>query len=165
MAILTLGIASTGGYFLWQKMLDRSDLAAWQQAQKLDQSSSYKKYLSEYPNGKHIFDVRQALKTLAKPWSLTFGGAQADSGHAIASLPGGDIVVAGRIVASDGGNIQAWITRLNERGEKVWEKKFGKNGIQSFQSVKPLPDGSIIAAGFSLTNPGGHFKRSGRPPE
>ena len=68
------------------------------------------------------------------------------SGHAIASLPGGGLVVAGTEHVT-GGAFQGWLLALSPEGDVLWERTPGHEGVNGFDAVSVLEDGSIVAGG------------------
>ena len=88
-----------------------------------------------------------------------------DSGaelYAVAVLPDGSIIVAGRDGAYGGdfpsapGHFAAMVAKLSPTGDVLWGKTFGGSGPETFWSVAVGPDGSIVAAG-TTGSPDGDF--------
>jgi|GEM_PF-2935125 len=81
-------------------------------------------------------------------WERTYSGQGklGTVGQAIASRPGGGFVVVGaeRVV---GGGFQGWLLALSPEGEVLWERTPGQEGVNWFQAVSVLEDGSIVAGG------------------
>ncbi|MDC0713322.1 hypothetical protein POL68_32970 [Stigmatella sp. ncwal1] len=81
-------------------------------------------------------------------WERTYGGAGmlGASGHAIASLPRGGLVMAGTARGTEGG-FWGWLLALSPDGEVLWERTPGHEGVHGFHAVSVLEDGSIVAGG------------------
>lgn len=73
-------------------------------------------------------------------------GGQGSMGRAIASLPGGGLVISGTEPVA-GGAFQAWLLALSPEGDVLWERALGRVGANGFDAVAVLEDGSIIAGG------------------
>ncbi len=80
-------------------------------------------------------------------WERTYGGGKLGTlGRAIASLPGGGLVVAGEEqVAPD--RFRGWLLALSPEGDVLWERTPGPEGVNGFNAVSVLEDGSIVAGG------------------
>ena len=141
-------LAAFGGYHYVQKLEGSLEQKTWETARNLDTRDAYKSYLDTYHDGKHVAQGLNAIADLAKPWSKTFGGSGRDSGRSIEALADGGLIVAG-IYGDHTKKSQAWLMKLSENGKQNWEKKFGGNGDEVLNSVVVLPDGSLVAAGFS----------------
>jgi uncharacterized delta-60 repeat protein len=79
-------------------------------------------------------------------WEKTYGGKLADEASSIAAMPDGGFILAGSIQSWDFTKGDAWLIRLDARGEVLWEKTYG-NKLAAFTSVAALADGGFITAG------------------
>ncbi len=84
-------------------------------------------------------------------WEKTFGGAKPDYAHSIIALADGGFVVAGDTHSKGTGEYDAWILRLDETGELLWEKTFGGTEHDEAHSIIALSDGGFAVAGYTLS--------------
>lgn len=79
-------------------------------------------------------------------WERTYGGKLGTLGRAIASLPGGGLVVAGEEqVAPE--RYRAWLIALSPEGDVLWERTPGREGLNGLSAVTVLENGSIVTGG------------------
>ncbi|WP_395835271.1 hypothetical protein [Cystobacter fuscus] len=82
-------------------------------------------------------------------WEKVYGTralGTATLGRAIALLPGGGLVVAGEEQVAVG-RFRGWLLALSPDGETLWERTPGHEGLNGFNAVSVLEDGSIVAGG------------------
>jgi hypothetical protein len=93
----------------------------------------------------------------SKVWDKRFGGTSNDFGNAVAAAQGGGYVVAGesfsgqngdKSEASEGG-WDYWVVKVDENGNKVWDKSIGGTSEDRAYSITPSPDGGFVIAGYS----------------
>jgi hypothetical protein len=92
-----------------------------------------------------------------KVWEKTFGGKEWDSAQAIQETSDGGYILAGSTNSFGTGKGDAYIVRLDAKGNKVWEKMFKGNDTARAHSIKQTPDGGYIFAGttYSLASRSG----------
>jgi hypothetical protein len=105
-----------------------------------------------------------------KVWDKTFGGNGDDRANAITPAPGGGYIIAGysnsgisgdKSQASQGGN-DYWLVKIDENGNKVWDKRFGGSGVDEAKSIVAASGGAtslsdgvhLILAETSPSSPG-----------
>src|SRR5688500_1975111 len=117
-------------------------------------------------------NVRMEAGELRVQWQKRFGGIGDDNLRSVLALANGDILVGGRSASPVSGtktsplygDSDAWILRLNSRGQEVWQKSYG--GAQSSENYRgstgehvsgllELSDGSFIVTGSSHNSWGG----------
>ncbi len=89
-------------------------------------------------------------------WSRHFGGAQEDRAFAVKSLGEGWLVgaftsSADGTVSSNHGLKDAWLLRLDDAGNLLWEKNFGGTAEDRFFALAIAPSGAYAAAGLSAS--------------
>ncbi|MCH8888399.1 MAG: hypothetical protein IIC13_17590 [SAR324 cluster bacterium] len=94
-------------------------------------------------------------------WEKTFGGKGFDAANALALVPGGGFIIAGETRSKGAGKTDAWLLRLDAKGQLLWEKTYGGINHDRFISVKPTPDWGFIVAG-SKNSTGTDGKKGGR---
>ncbi len=100
-------------------------------------------------------------------WNKSFGGSRTEYASAIAITPDGEYVIAGSSESNDGdltknnGDRDAWIIKLSDSGNLIWQQNFGGSGTDEFLSVDVLEDGSYVAAGYTFSRNGDVFFHHG----
>jgi gliding motility-associated-like protein len=90
-------------------------------------------------------------------WSRNYGGSQEDRAYGMKGLADEGYVLAGMTVSSNGdisqnhGSKDAWLLRLDNNGDLVWEKNFGGTLDDRFYDIRPLSGGGFVATGFSTS--------------
>ena len=88
-------------------------------------------------------------------WQKTYGGKRDDWAKAVALAPNGDIIVAGYTKSFGAGNGDAWVLRLDSKGNIKWQKTYGENLIkEEANAVVFVPNGDIIIAGETNSSGG-----------
>jgi len=78
----------------------------------------------------------------------TFPALLKDSGfNGIAEADDGSFYIVGYIKSSKKSQ-KAWLLRLDEKGEKIWEKELGETGKNELTHITWLTDGTGLAAGY-----------------
>lgn len=84
-------------------------------------------------------------------WERTFGGKCAETGSVLLEIPGGGYLVAGQTNSFGAGNYDIYLLRLNDKGEKVWEKTFGGSDLEEVTSVQLTKDNAFLLAGRTFS--------------
>jgi hypothetical protein len=105
----------------------------------------------------NTFVARFASADGAHVWSVALVGTQNNGANAVAVDANGDVLVAGFFrgaITVDGtnhssaGEIDGFVAKLNgSTGARIWSNAFGGNGFDTFTTVTPGSDGSVIVAG------------------
>jgi len=64
-----------------------------------------------------------------------------------------NIIVAGYSIKPYSYHTDIWIVKLNQEGEKLWDKNFGGVGEEIANGITETYDGSYVFAGFTTTTP------------
>jgi len=81
-------------------------------------------------------------------WQKTFGGEDYDKANAIQQTTDGGYIVAGWTESfGPGGKKDAYILKLNAKGQLEWEKTFDGGKIDEANAIQQTTDGGYIAAG------------------
>src|SRR5882672_3480401 len=97
-------------------------------------------------------------------WDQTFGGSSVDALPLIRPLPGGGFAVAGISTSPPSGNKASplyggedyWLMRVDENGNKLWEKSFGGSSNDYLDSFERTADGGFVLGGSSSSPPDGN---------
>jgi hypothetical protein len=85
-------------------------------------------------------------------WENSYGGTGDDSANSIqqtfdeASNPSG-FIVAGSTFSFGAGGGAAWVLRLDEAGNVIWENTYGGTQFDTVHQIQPTLDGGFIVAG------------------
>lgn len=82
-------------------------------------------------------------------WRQIYGGPGYEKIRAMAVLPDGGFVLAGLTSSIGAGSIDGWLMRVDAKGEEIWSRAYGTEALEQFDAVAVLPDGGIVAAGFT----------------
>lgn len=82
-------------------------------------------------------------------WSRTFGGEGDNDISSIQLTPDGGFILAGfkSTFGNDAPSGDGWLIKTDTSGEEQWNRTFGGEGIDGFNSVYLTNDGSYILAG------------------
>ena len=98
-----------------------------------------------------------------KIWDKTFGGNLGDALFIITPTNDGNYLLGGYSNSDSGGDktqaskggFDYWIIKIDENGNKLWDKTLGSNGTDQLRRILANADGSFILAGTSDSNIGG----------
>jgi len=101
-----------------------------------------------------------------KIWTKLLGGAFDDGASSVSTASDGSIYIAGRTSSSIDGQINngildAFITKFNSDGTKIWTKLVGGTSYDYAYSVSTASDGSIYIAGYTLGSIDGQINNGG----
>ncbi|MEO0251951.1 MAG: PQQ-binding-like beta-propeller repeat protein [candidate division WOR-3 bacterium] len=84
-----------------------------------------------------------------KVWEKTYGRNSEDKAYSICPAPGGGYVVAGYTYPDFNINSNVYLLKIDENGDKVWEKTYGGNDFDIAYSICPANDGGFMIAGYT----------------
>lgn len=95
-----------------------------------------------------------------KVWDKSFGGSNTEDFKTLLATADGGTLLGGTSVSPSSGNKSLqnygerdyWIVKLNQAGDKVWEKTFGGINDDYFQSMVATEDGGFLLAGRSYSS-------------
>jgi hypothetical protein len=102
---------------------------------------------SSFGSGKDDFWILKLDSQGNKIWDKTYGGAGDDRASSIMAAGDGGYIVAGTTNSFGVGNDDFWILKLDNQGEKIWEKTYGGSGDDQANSIIAAGDGGYIVAG------------------
>ena len=100
-------------------------------------------------------------------WNRSFGGSSFDVPRSIAKTFNNDYIVSGSSRSSDGdvsknqGLNDAWIVKISNEGQLIWETSVGGSEIDFCYDAVELNDGSLIAVGESASSDGDILQNKG----
>jgi hypothetical protein len=80
-------------------------------------------------------------------WERTFGGESLDGAESVRQTSDGGYIVAGGTRSFGSGKGDAYILKLDQKGDKVWEKTFGGKEWDDAHAIRQTSDGGYIVAG------------------
>lgn len=98
-----------------------------------------------------------------KLWDRTFGGASSENLRAATSSPDGGFLVGGYSMSgayydkteeSRGGS-DYWVVRIDDSGNKLWDRTFGGHTAESVEALAPVADGGFLIGGDSPSRASG----------
>ncbi len=99
-----------------------------------------------------------AIPASTRDWTSTFKKSTNEIFvDSVATNDGGAVFVGITFTSNtgtidDGGNSSGLIVKYDKKGKVDWSKIIGGSDITQFESVDILPDGSIVAAGYTIAN-------------
>lgn len=97
-------------------------------------------------------------------WQRSFGGTNDDRLRSLSQTAEGGFVLGGfsnsgingNKVATNFGNYDFWVVRLDANGNKLWDKSYGGTGEDVLYSLQPTADGGFIFGGYSISGASGN---------
>ncbi len=86
-----------------------------------------------------------------KVFELHLGGTKNDRAESVQATNDGGYIVAGSTESFGAGSYDAWLIKLNDKGEKEWEKTYGGIHDEKAYDVKQTSDGGYILVGYTET--------------
>jgi hypothetical protein len=103
-------------------------------------------------------EVKELLPILPTiTWDRTYGGSEDDVAYSLIQTTDGDYVVAGRTRSKGAGYNDFWIIKLNEQGNKVWDKTYGGSSTDWANSLVKTTDEGYAVAGFTRSKGAGDW--------
>jgi hypothetical protein len=99
-----------------------------------------------------------------KVWDKTYGGNDLDVAKVIQQTSDGGYIVGGTSISSFSGDKSQssrgqedyWLVKMDANGNKVWDKDFGANLQEYFQSLQQTSDGGFVFGGYSTSDINGN---------
>lgn len=93
-------------------------------------------------------------------WDRTFGGADFEELHAVTPTPDGGFILGGSTLSGVSGDLNTpslggwdyWVVKVDEDGNKEWDKRFGGAAEDRMWAVLYTSDGGYLLAGGSRSN-------------
>ena len=93
-------------------------------------------------------------------WQKCLGGSWRDEAYSIQQTNDGGFIIAGETMSDDGdvsgnhGDVDAWVVKLNPKGDIEWQKCLGGSENDVARSIHQMSDGGYIVAGSTSSNDG-----------
>ena len=160
------GAAAESG-IIWQRALGGSNV---DEARSIQQTSDggyivagYTLSNDEYVVGNHGSYDAWVVKLDSSGniiWKKILGGSGADMAYSVQQVNDGGYILAGYTDSNDGdvsgnhGGYDAWIIKLDESGNVVWQRTLGGSNSDGAYSIQQTFDGGYIVAGYTSSNDG-----------
>jgi len=82
-------------------------------------------------------------------WDRTYSGSGWDEAHAIIQTTDGGYAIAGYTRSKGAGDRDFWVIKLDEQGNKIWDKTYGGSGDDKAHSLIQTTDGGYAIAGYT----------------
>jgi hypothetical protein len=86
-------------------------------------------------------------------WEKKFGGEGDDLSWDIKNTYDGNFVIAAQTNSKGNGNFDAWILKLNGKGDIIWDEVYGTKGRERVFSIDQGTKGEIYATGIHTPGP------------
>ncbi len=97
-----------------------------------------------------IMFLALAVPLHAQKWVRTAGGTGFEFGYRIAPMPDGGFLTAGTQADLGSTDEDFWITRFDSTGNKVWDKRFGRKGVnETLFGFLATKDHGFMVGGFT----------------
>ncbi|MBE9468773.1 MAG: hypothetical protein IMY72_10720 [Bacteroidetes bacterium] len=77
----------------------------------------------------------------------TFGGSYSDMANSIIQTTDGKYMVAGYTYSKGAGGDDFWVIKLDENGNKIWDRTFGGDNWDIAKSIIQTTDGGYAVVG------------------
>ena len=113
--------------------------------------------VSQENRGRCDYWVVKVDQHFNKIWDKRFGGSEIDELFSVVVSPDGGYLLGGHSfspISGDKSDINRgdrdfWIVKIDEQGEKIWDKTFGGFHIDYFNNMIALPEDGYLLAGWS----------------
>lgn len=82
-------------------------------------------------------------------WEKTFGGKDKERAYSVIATPDGEYVIAGITKSKGAGNEDIWLLKLDDTGNLLWDRTFGKYYEERAYSIIATPDKGYAVAGYN----------------
>lgn len=83
-------------------------------------------------------------------WQRSYGGVGTEAARSVFPVANGGYIVAGYVSPGPSGEADAWVLRLDEDGQVLWQKSYGSALDDWANSARPTPDGGYIVVGSTF---------------
>lgn len=84
-------------------------------------------------------------------WEKIFGAGDEDKGYCVRQTPDGGYIITGSTKNLGAGYSDLYLTKVDDKGNRIWEKIYGENNDEVGYSVCQTPDSGFIVSGFTAS--------------
>ena len=88
-------------------------------------------------------------------WDKTYGGSDIDWAFSLIQTTDGGYAVAGYTSSKGAGDRDFWVIKLDNQGNKIWDRTYGGSGADGALSLIRTTDGGYAVAGFTSSKGAG----------
>ncbi|HCZ06500.1 MAG TPA: hypothetical protein DHV12_05115 [Thermotogae bacterium] len=88
----------------------------------------------------------------ARVWEKMYGGSDSERAYSVRQTADGGYIVAGYTKSFGVGEADVYIVKLNNSGEKLWNKTYGGSYNDEAYSIQQTADEGYIVAGFKCSS-------------
>jgi len=140
------------GDMLWQKTYGGK---GWDMAKAITQTKDggfiMTGYTESFGNGWNDVYVIKIDQNGNLLWQRTYGGSNDDRAYAITKTKDGGFVVAGYTKSFGNGWSDVYLIKIDENGNKCWEKTYGGRKDDRAYAIVDTKDGGCIVAGVTFS--------------
>jgi hypothetical protein len=150
----------TGGFDFWVIKLDEQGNKVWDRTyggsasdwacsliQTTDGGYAVAGDTESKSDGEYDFWVIKLDEQGNKVWDRTYGGSADDKAYSLIQTTDGGYAVAGDTYSKGAGQGDFWVIKLDEQGNKVWDRTYGGSGWDRATSLIQTTDGGYAVAG------------------
>ncbi|GAB4191383.1 MAG: hypothetical protein OHK0057_25650 [Thermoflexibacter sp.] len=82
-------------------------------------------------------------------WNQNYGGSDNEMGNVMTMMPDGNYVLAGFTYTYAEGSLDAWVVKINQKGEKIWDKTLGGLSTDEVFDVIITKEKNILITGYT----------------
>jgi len=139
----------------WNKTYDKkyeidTDEMAFSVQQTNDDGYIIAGDVSPYWEGYFDLFLVKTDNTGDEQWQKVYGGSDVERANEIIKCIDDGYIIAG-MECSSGDSCDAWLFKIDDDGEELWNKTYGGDNLESFRSLKQTTDGGYILTGVTYS--------------
>jgi predicted secreted protein len=145
------------GKLEWEKTYgDKGDEVANAIIQTSDNGYAFVGYTTSKGKGKRDVFFVKVDSAGNREWEGVYGGPKQDYGTDLVQTKDGNYVFIGSTKSFGSGNYDIWLSKIDNKGKRMWKKTEGGKGADYGNSVVEHPkDSSLIICGTTFNNANG----------
>jgi hypothetical protein len=109
-------------------------------------------YTASYGVGNYDMWVIKTNTEGVMEWDATYGGSEIEEGVCIQPTSDGGYILGGMTGSSGAGKNDAWLVKINEIGDVLWDVTYGGPENEACEWVQETSDGGFISTGYCTSN-------------
>jgi hypothetical protein len=138
----------TGGTYLWSKSYGGNASDIGKRIFSIPNDGIYVAgFSSSFSNGLFDFYFFKTDTNGVLLWEKTYGGSSNEILHDALVLPDTSFILVGQTTSNPNEIEDVFITRISNKGEVLWEKTLGSNGVDIAKSISMIDLNHIVIGG------------------